>query len=112
VIYPHPPPHTPPPSHTTVHALPPPPRGSYIHRYSTRETFIAYWGMGLYWGKASSNNKKGHMIGHIKDIGQDPANPLTRLYATHAAQPFHNDSAGNTRGPGGGERLIFPVRCC
>jgi hypothetical protein len=21
---------------------------------------------GLYWGKASSNNKKGHMIGHIK----------------------------------------------
>lgn len=27
---------------------------------------IAYWGMGLYWGKASSNNKKGHMIGHIK----------------------------------------------
>jgi hypothetical protein len=55
---------------------------------------IAYWGMGLYWGKASSNNKKGHMIGHIKDIGHDPSSPLTRLYATHAAQPFHNDSAG------------------
>lgn len=28
-----------------------------------------------------------------QDIGQDPTNPLTRLYATHAAQPFHNDSA-------------------
>jgi hypothetical protein len=28
-----------------------------------------------------------------QDIGQDPSNPLTRLYATHAAQPFHNDSA-------------------
>jgi hypothetical protein len=63
-------------------------------RYSTKETFVAYWGMGLYWGKASSNNKKGHMIGHIKDIGHDPSSPLTRLYATHAAQPFHNDSAG------------------
>lgn len=50
--------------------------------------------MGLYWGKASSNNKKGHMVGHIKDIGHDPSSPLTRLYATHAAQPFHNDSAG------------------
>lgn len=68
-------------------------RGVPVERYSTRETFIAYWGMGLYWGKASSNNKKGHMIGHIKDIGHDPSSPLTRLYATHAAQPFHNDSA-------------------
>jgi hypothetical protein len=29
----------------------------------------------------------------LQDIGQDPSNPLTRLYATHAAQPFHNDSA-------------------
>lgn len=65
-----------------------------INRYSARETCIAYWGMGLYWGKASSNNKKGHMIGHIKDIGHDPNSPLTRLYATHAAQPFHNDSSG------------------
>ncbi|WIA23850.1 hypothetical protein OEZ85_013508 [Tetradesmus obliquus] len=68
-------------------------RGVPVDRYSRRQTTIAYWGMGLYWGKASSNNKKGHMISHIKDIGQDPSNPLTRLYATHAAQPFHNDSA-------------------
>lgn len=51
----------------------------------------AYWGIGLYWGKAGSNNKKGHMIGHIKDIGGDPSDPNTRLYTTHAAQPWHND---------------------
>lgn len=37
-----------------------------LYRYSRREAVLAYWGMGLYWGKASSNNKKGHMIGHIK----------------------------------------------
>lgn len=30
---------------------------------------------------------------NMQDIGQDPTNPLTRLYATHAAQPFHNDAA-------------------
>jgi hypothetical protein len=30
----------------------------------------------------------GHLIGHIKDIGLDPANPDTRLYATRAAQPW------------------------
>ena len=55
---------------------------------------IAYWGMGLYWGPAKSNNKKGHLIGHIKDIGMDPNAPTTRLFATAAAQPIHNDSAG------------------
>lgn len=37
-----------------------------MDRYSAKETCIAYWGLGLYWGKAVSNNKKGHLIGHIK----------------------------------------------
>lgn len=41
-------------------------RGVPVYRYSRKETMIAYWGIGLYWGKACSNNKKGHMIGHIK----------------------------------------------
>lgn len=35
----------------------------------------------------------GHLIGHIKDIGGDPSDPNTRLYTTHAAQPWHNDVA-------------------
>jgi hypothetical protein len=42
--------------------------------------------MGLHWGRARANNKQGHLIGHIKDIGQDPDKPETRLYATSAAQ--------------------------
>jgi hypothetical protein len=46
---------------------------------------------GLHWGRAVPQNAKGHLVGHIKDIGHDPANPLTRLYATNAAQPWHND---------------------
>ncbi|GBF87480.1 taurine catabolism dioxygenase [Raphidocelis subcapitata] len=68
-------------------------RGFPVDRLSRRETVIGFWGIGLYWGKALSNNKKGHLIGHIKDIGHDPASPLTRLYATHEAQPYHNDAA-------------------
>jgi len=32
-------------------------------------------------------------VGHIKDIGHDPTKATTRLYATHEAQPVHNDSA-------------------
>ena len=65
-----------------------------MDRYTREETLIGYWAFGLHWGPAKSNNKKGHLIGHIKDIGLDPSKPTTRLFATSAAQPFHNDSAG------------------
>jgi hypothetical protein len=47
--------------------------------------------MGLYWGSVRPINKAGHLVGHIKDIGQDPNRPETRLYATSAPQPIHND---------------------
>ncbi|CAL8468861.1 g8402 [Coccomyxa elongata] len=68
-------------------------RGLPVWEYSREQTMAAYWAIGTYWGKAQSNNKKGHLIGHIKDIGYDPSQPTTRLYATHAAQPWHNDSS-------------------
>lgn len=66
-------------------------RGVPVHRFTRKQSALAYWGMGLHWGRARSNNKQGHLIGHIKDIGQDPDKPETRLYATSAAQPVHND---------------------
>ena len=28
-----------------------------------------------------------------QDLNHDPSNPNTRLYATHAAQPYHNDAS-------------------
>ena len=64
-----------------------------VERYTRRQTLAGYWLFGLLWGTAASNNKKGHLIGHIKDIGHDPTHPDTRLYATNAAQPWHNDAA-------------------
>jgi hypothetical protein len=67
--------------------------GFPVARYSRRETLAGYWLLGLLWGAACSNNKKGHLIGHIKDLGHDPHHPDTRLYATSAAQPWHNDAA-------------------
>lgn len=68
-------------------------KGVPVWRYSRKEALAAYWIIGLWFGRAVSNNKKGHLIGHVKDLGHDPLNPATRLYATSAAQPFHNDSA-------------------
>lgn len=67
--------------------------GVPVERWSREESVTAYWGMGLRWGRAVSNNAAGHLVGHIKDIGHDPLDPSTRLFATRAAQPFHNDAA-------------------
>ena len=68
-------------------------KGIPVNQWSRRQVAIAYWGIGLFLGRAESNNKKGHLIGHIKDIGHDPSLATTRLYATHEAQPYHNDSS-------------------
>lgn len=45
---------------------PPSLAGVPVDRWGRKETVLAYWGIGLYWGRAVSNNKKGHLIGHIK----------------------------------------------
>ena len=51
-----------------------------------------YWGFGLWWGKVVSQNAKGHIVGHVKNIGHDIDRPITRIYATPLPQPWHNDS--------------------
>lgn len=35
---------------------------------------------------------RGHVVGHVKNIGHDVDIPTTRVYATPLAQPWHNDS--------------------
>ncbi len=41
-------------------------RGVPVDRYSQRESVLAYWGFGLYWGRVVSQNAKGHIVGHVK----------------------------------------------
>jgi hypothetical protein len=62
-----------------------------VDRWTRRQTVIAYWGVALYWGNVVSQNQKGHIVGHVKDIGHDPRFPTTRVYATKLAQPYHHD---------------------
>lgn len=64
-----------------------------MERWTRAQTVAAYYGIGLHWGHAVSNNSKGHLVGHIKDIGHDASKPDTRLYATSAPQPYHNDAS-------------------
>jgi hypothetical protein len=61
-------------------------------RYTLEKAALAYWGLGLHLGRPVSQNAKGHLLGHVRDLGLDPANPTNRLYATSARQIFHTDS--------------------
>jgi len=67
-------------------------RGVPVERYTKQEAAIAYLGIGLHFGWPVSQNAKGHLLGHIRDIGLDPTNPNHRIYATSARQQFHTDS--------------------
>jgi len=67
-------------------------RGLPVERWSARESAVAYWGLGRHFGDPVSQNARGHLLGHVKDMGRDPSDPETRLYATHARHPFHTDS--------------------
>ncbi|MDB5774233.1 MAG: hypothetical protein JWP38_366 [Herbaspirillum sp.] len=52
---------------------------------------IAFLGIGAYLGKPMSQNMKGHILGHVKDLGGDYANPNTRGYFTRAEMRCHAD---------------------
>lgn len=68
-------------------------RGLPVEKYTREEVVTIYWGFGLWWGNVVSQNGKGHIVGHVKNIGHNVDNPITRVYATPLAQPWHNDSA-------------------
>jgi hypothetical protein len=53
-----------------------------VERFDREETAIAYIGLGAYLGGTMSQNKQGHVLGHVKDLGGDYADPHTRGYMT------------------------------
>eukprot|EP01103_Thecamoeba_quadrilineata_P017565 TRINITY_DN629_c0_g1_i1.p1 TRINITY_DN629_c0_g1~~TRINITY_DN629_c0_g1_i1.p1 ORF type:complete len:398 (-),score=67.41 TRINITY_DN629_c0_g1_i1:93-1286(-) len=66
-------------------------RGFPIHKYNAEERSTLFLGVGSHLGAPVSQNGKGHLLGHVKDLGSDPANPDTRIYTTHERQWFHTD---------------------
>jgi hypothetical protein len=70
-------------------------RGMRVEGRPIAESATAYWGVGTYFGRARSQNAKGHLLGHVYDLGQglSETNPLLRSYATAEGQRFHIDRA-------------------
>jgi hypothetical protein len=66
-------------------------RGFPVERLDREDQIIAYLGMGSYLGQAMSQNKDGHVLGHVKDLGGEYSDPLTRGYLTNQEMRFHAD---------------------
>jgi hypothetical protein len=64
-----------------------------VDRLTREETAIAYIAMGSHLGEKMPQNKFGHVLGHVKDLGGDYADPLTRGYTTRAEMRFHADGS-------------------
>jgi hypothetical protein len=67
-------------------------RGLPVERWSLKESATAYFGLGAHLGSARSQNGKGHVLGHVQDLGLDAADPNVRIYQTRERQTFHTDS--------------------
>lgn len=68
-------------------------KGLPVGRYDLRRTALIYLGLGRHFGSLRSSNGKGHLLGHVKDIGKQIDDPNTRFYQTNRRLDFHTDSA-------------------
>jgi hypothetical protein len=67
-------------------------RGLPVERWSKREAAIAFFGLGAHLGSARSQNARGHVLGHVKDLGLTSDDPNVRIYQTRERQTYHTDS--------------------
>lgn len=67
-------------------------RGLPVARYSEREAMTIFFGLGTHLGNARSQNAKGHVLGHVINLGLDSTDPKVRIYQTRERQTFHTDS--------------------
>ncbi|HEX3864390.1 MAG TPA: TauD/TfdA family dioxygenase [Stellaceae bacterium] len=67
-------------------------RGLPVEGRPMVDSAAAYWGVGTYFGNARSQNAKGHLLGHVCDLGLSTDDPNVRTYQTTERQHFHTDS--------------------
>jgi hypothetical protein len=59
---------------------------------SMLQSAMAFRIVGAHLGEALSQNGKGHVLGHVANLGVDYADPTTRGYQTAAELRFHTDA--------------------
>jgi len=87
-----------------------------IARYDIEQAAIAYLGIGSHLGTFRSQNAKGHLLGHVRDLGLDIRAKSTRYYQTNRQLEYHTDSCDivgllclKTARSGGESRVVSSV---
>ncbi|MCJ1305455.1 hypothetical protein MMC08_008269, partial [Hypocenomyce scalaris] len=69
-------------------------KGIPVEKWGNYKSAVAYMGLGTYLGYFVSQNGRGHVLGHVKDVGEDAQQiDKVRIYRTSARQFFHADDA-------------------
>ena len=68
-------------------------RGFPVGDLSPLQRCLGYFGIGSHFGIATSQNAKGHAIGHVCDLGVDEGKVTGRGYQTNFRLPYHTDSS-------------------
>jgi alpha-ketoglutarate-dependent taurine dioxygenase len=68
-------------------------KGIPVEGRSRYQNAAAFWGIGAHMGTAISQNARGHLLGHVKNIGGDINSPTGRGYNSPSELSFHADSA-------------------
>lgn len=91
-------------------------RGLNVDDYTEEQASIIYLGIGSHMGIKVSQNGKGHMLGHVRDLGKTYMQSGTRGYETTARLGFHADSSDvvgllclKTGKSGGESRIVSSV---
>lgn len=68
-------------------------RGLPVANLGHRTSAIAFYGMGLHMGdRFASQNKHGHLLGHVRDLGESRGNASQRGPYSRETIPFHVDA--------------------
>jgi Taurine catabolism dioxygenase TauD, TfdA family len=67
--------------------------GVPVEEWSVEESSIFFWGLGQHLGRPGAQNRKGDLLGHVRDTGADRHDRYVRQYLTTQNIPFHCDAA-------------------
>jgi len=91
-------------------------RGLPVAGRSRYQQAAAFWGIGSHIGRAVSQNGKGHLLGHVQNLGEEITSATGRGYNSASALGFHADSCDifglcvlQTSKSGGQHRMVSSV---
>jgi hypothetical protein len=91
-------------------------RGLPVGRWGDDDAALVYWALGSALGRPGAQNPQGDLLGHVRDTGEDAADPFVRRYRTAADIAYHCDLADavgllclRAARAGGASRLVSSV---